>query len=393
MKDAIQVSSYPQQVPSMTEVETTGAARFDVIMLTAVHAATDGRIFYREAITLAEAGLRVAVIGPHPRSELLVGVWIEAVTRQNGRLRRFLITGSDVLRAARRLGGRVFVFHDPELFGVGLILRLLGNKVVYDCHENLPAQILQKPWIPPVLRRPISPIARAAEWFGSRMLSGVVTARDAVLPRFPKNRRVLVQNFPTKSALQSADGPPMHERKNVVIYVGGLSRIRGIADLVEAFRGIGPDEAQLWLVGNFDNETFQKQILDEAGPNVKWLGFMEHPEVLKLYKSVKIGTCLLHPTPSHRYSQPIKLYEYLAAGIPVIASDFPEFTAVLDGCGVQVNPHDSGQIARAIRDLLSDTDRLTQMSRIGRERVLSSFCWEGEASRLIQFCRDLVAST
>ena len=159
--------------------------RFDVIMLTTSHPATDNRIFYREAKTLAEAGLAVAVIGPHPKPEALMEFGLRHLAKhKRGSFR--LLQGWTLIRLAFRLGGRVFLFHDPELFGVGLVLRLLGKKVVYDCHENLPAQVLQKGWIPRPLRRLASAAAWAMEWFGSRLLSGVAVARDAVLPRFPK---------------------------------------------------------------------------------------------------------------------------------------------------------------------------------------------------------------
>ncbi|MGI8959166.1 MAG: glycosyltransferase family 4 protein [Bryobacteraceae bacterium] len=361
---------------------------FDVVMLTTAHPATDNRIFYREAKTLAEAGLAVAVIGPHPKPETLEGVWIEALPKQSrGSLR--LMQGWMMIRLALRLRSRVFLFHDPELFGVGLVLRLLGKKVVYDCHENLPAQVLQKSWIPRPLRRPASALAWLIEWFGSRLLSGVAVARDAVLPRFPKNRRISIRNFPTEQALKSAEGLPIDLRENIVIYAGGLGRVRGIAELLEAFRHIRPDEAELWLAGIFHDKAFQDEILKDLPSNIKWLGWLEHPQVLALYPSVKIGINLLYPTPSHKNSQPIKLYEYLAAGIPVIASNFPEFNELLEGCGVQVDPKNPAEIERAIRDLLSDPARLSEMSKIGRDRVLTSYSWKGEGVRLVDFCNQL----
>ncbi|MFL6352719.1 MAG: glycosyltransferase family 4 protein [Bryobacteraceae bacterium] len=377
------VSSDQQGLRSVTNKHS-----FDVVMLTTAHPATDNRIFYREAKTLAEAGLAVAVIGPHPKPEALEGVWIEALAKESRGSRR-LLQGWTVIRLALRLRSRVFLFHDPELFGVALVLRLLGKKVVYDCHENLPAQVLQKGWIPRPLRRPASATAWLMEWLGSRLLSGVAVARDAVLPRFPKNRRIPIRNFPTEQALQSAQGLPIHLRQNVVIYAGGLGRVRGIAELVEAFRHIRPDEAELWLAGIFHDKAFQEEVMKDLPPNIKWLGWLEHPQVLALYPSVKIGINLLYPTPSHKNSQPIKLYEYLAAGIPVIASNFPEFDELLDGCGVQVDPKNPAEIEQAIRDLLRDPVRLSEMSKTGRDRVLASYCWKGEGMRLVDFCNRL----
>ena len=367
-----------------------GRKQFDVVMLATVHDATDDRVFYREAKTLAEAGFAVCVIAPHPASGYLEGVWIDALPRMQGHLRRLWQGWTVLLGRALRSGGGVFIFHDSELFGTALMLRLLGKRVVYDCHENLPMQVLQKKWIPRPLRWLIAPAAWTMEWAGSRLLSGVLVARDSVLGRFPRNRRISIRNFPTPEALSTSQGGAMASRPNVVIYAGGLSRIRGIAELVEAMRNIDVPQAELWLVGPFDSEQFQQEILSALPSNAKWLGKIPHSEVVKLYASAKIGMSTLHATPSHRNSQPVKIYEYMGAGLPVIASNFPEFSELLEGCGLQVDPLNVAAIRGAIRSLLSDDVRLAAMSKIARDRILSSYCWEQEGKNLVKFCSNLL---
>ena len=183
-----QNSVFPQ--PGSEAASQCGASGFDVVMLTTAHSATDDRIFGREAQTLAEAGLSVCILGLHPRSESSGGVRLEALPSPRNRLQRFL-RGWEVLRRARRLGGRLYVFHDPELFGVGLILRLLGKRVVYDCHENVPMQVLQKFWIPTPLRFLLVPLVSVAEWLCSRFLTGVITVNETLEKRFPRGRTVL----------------------------------------------------------------------------------------------------------------------------------------------------------------------------------------------------------
>jgi glycosyltransferase involved in cell wall biosynthesis len=363
---------------------------FDVVMLATVHDATDDRVFYREAKTLCEAGLSVCVIAPSSSSGYFEGIWIEALPRKQGRARR-LLQGWTVLRRALRLGKGLFIFHDSELFVTALILRGLGKRVVYDCHENLPMQVLQKKWIPWPFKWLLVPATWSLEWVGSRLLNGVLVARDSVLGRFPKDLRVSIRNFPTSDALTTSQGPPLSMRRNVVIYAGGLSRIRGIAELVEAFRKIDVPTAELWLVGPFDSEQFQREILSSLPPNVRWLGKMEHSEVVKLYASAKIGMSTLHPTPSHRNSQPVKIYEYMGAGLPVIASNFPEFSELLEGCGVQVDPLNVEQIREEIRHLLLDDSRLENMSKVARARVLNCYSWDREGERLVQFCSSLLS--
>jgi len=359
---------------------------FDIAMLTSAHAATDDRIFYREAKTLIDAGYSVCVVGRHPQSEVVDGIAIRALPSTECRLQRMLL-GTTVLKVAKQLRARLYIVHDPELIAVALILRTLGKEVLYDAHENLPAQILQKDWLPRVLRWALVPIAACIEYVAAWLLSGVIAAVPAIQKRFPSSRTELVRNFPTKIALATLQGGlPVTERANVVIYTGGLSRVRGIHQLVDAFRGL--DNAELWLVGNFDDDEFQRQILSSLPSNVLWLGWRPHPEVLKLYSLAKLGAILLHPTRNHRCALPVKLFEYMGAGLPLIASDFPEYTDLVQGCGVQVNPFNVEEVRNTVCTLLADNDWLREMSAQARQRVLTSFSWEPEGQRLVRFCES-----
>ena len=369
----------------MTEKQTG----FDIIMMTTVHKATDVRIFHREAKTLLGAGLSVCVIGPHPRTEWVDGVMISAIPKRHRRLLR-LVLGWTVLKQALQLSGKLHVFHDPELFWVAFGLMVAGKKVVFDCHENPPMQVLHKPWIPKPIRWVLVPAVALALWVGARIISGVIIATESVTKLFPQRRTVLIRNFPAPEGLEiSRQGNPTQLRSNIVIYAGGLFRARGIQELVEAFRGIN-SSAQLWLVGEFEEEEFQRQILDSLPGNVVWHGAMEYPEVLKLYRESKIGAVVLYPTPNHRHSVPTKMLEYLGSGLPVIASDFPEWSDILDGCGVQVDPHDSGQIRDAIQRLLANDSRIAEMSAVACERIMKQFTWKDEGQKLVDYCSRLI---
>jgi glycosyltransferase involved in cell wall biosynthesis len=359
-------------------------AKFDVIMLTTVHPAADVRIFDREATTLQRAGLRVCIIGRHRKSEYREGVWIEALPTPANRFCRFLMAFT-LLKHASRFSGKLYAFHDPELFGVGLVLRLLGRSVVYDCHENTPMTILQKEWIPLPLRWFTMPVVAAVEWLGSRLLTGVVTVNETLQRRFPRTRTIVVRNLPPAALLDTiTQAPPLYSRANAVVYAGKLSRIRGIGELVEAFRGIDSG-TELWLLGDFSERAFRQEILSTLPANVKWFGEREWADVLGFYHRAKAGVVLLYPTPNHRNAMPIKLFEYLGAGLPVIASDMPHFAELLQGCGVQVNPKDVAQIRTTITTLLSDEAGMAKMSRVGRERVMQYFRWEDDGRKLVDF--------
>jgi glycosyltransferase involved in cell wall biosynthesis len=364
--------------------------QFDVVALTTAHSATDDRIFYREAKTLAAAGLSICVVGRHPTSEVLDGIYIHALQTPRNRFSRLLM-GIHVLRITRRIRGKMYIFHDPELFAVGLILSMLGNKVVYDSHENVPKQVLQKPWIPLPVRYAIFPFVWAAEWLAAHLISGVIAAVPVIQRRFPRRRTILVRNFPPRMATEiMSSGVPIAARPDIAIYAGGLSRLRGIAEVVNAFAGL--EKAELWLVGKFSDPSFEEEIRQTAAPNVKCLGWKEFPEVLKLYNSAKIGIVTLYPEPNHRNSLPVKLFEYLGAGLPVVISNFPEFSEYSEGCGIQVDPYSVDQVREAARRLFSlDHSVLDQMSAVARDRARRLYCWEPEGERLVSFCCKLIA--
>jgi len=305
---------------------------------------------------------------------------------------RRLFLGFALLRSALNLRSHVYIFHDLELFGVALILRVLKQKVVYDCHENTPMTMLQKTWIPRPLRHLLVLLVSIGEWLGSRLMSGVVTVNETLEKRFPRKRTVVVRNLPPSTMLDAlSQGPPLHSRVNAVIYAGGLGRVRGIGELVAAFRSIDSD-AELWLLGGFSDPVFREEVLGSLPQNVKWLGERKFSEVPQFYRRAKVGALLHYPTPNHRDAIPMKLFEYLAAGLPVIASDMPQFAGLLQGCGVQVNPKDVAQVRATIERVLSDEVALEEMSRIGRDRAMRSFRWEDDAARLVNFCAQMSRS-
>jgi glycosyltransferase involved in cell wall biosynthesis len=362
---------------------------YDVVMLTTVHRATDVRIFHREAKTLKRAGLSVCVIGPHPRSECLDGILISALPKHQNRVRRLLL-GWTVLRQALKLSAKLYIFHDPELFLVAFVLVMAGRRAVFDCHENLTMQILQKPWLPKPLGRVLVPIVSFGLWLGTRVITGVLTERVAMINLFPAQNTIMIRNFPAEDALAvSQGGVPLYLRRNIVIYAGGMFRVRGIRELVEAFRGL-QTIAELWLVGEFEEDDFQRQILTSLPANVLWLGRKEFSEVLRLYQLSKVGAVVLYPTPSHRHAIPTKMLEYLGAGLPVIASNFPEWSSLVEGCGVQVDPHDVRQIQDAVRRLLANGSDIAAMSEMARARIAKHFGWKKEGQRLVEYCSRLI---
>lgn len=323
------------------------------------------------------------------------GVRIVDVGKLEGRLNRFVRSAWRVGQAGRSLRASVYHMHDPELIPVGLWLKSLGYAVVFDAHEDLPKQIIGKPYIHPVARRSIALACRIFESAAIRAFDAIVGATSPITQKFaPMVPRVAnVNNYPLPGELEGAtDGT---ERRNQVCYVGGISEARGILPLVEALP-LAQSGARLELAGAFSEPDVERRVHDLPGwRNVDARGFCDRSEVRAVLGRSFAGIVTLLPMPNHLESLPIKMFEYMAAGIPVIASDFPFWRRLLDGidCAMFIDPSDPAAIAAAIDELAAEPERAAEMGRRGAEAVKNRFTWESEERTLLELYEDLLGKS
>ncbi len=354
--------------------------------MTTVHSATDSRIFSKECRSLIQAGWRVILIAPSERDDTREGVWIRAVPPRR-RLARMTRGVWDVYRVARDIPADVYHLHDPELIAAGLLLRLRRKRVIYDAHEDLPAHILAKSWIP---RRVQSLASAFSAWLLSLVgshFSAIVAVTEAVAARFPAHKTVVVHNFPRPEEFSASTRAPYEARPANLVYIGGISELRGVREMVAATARLPSDlEARLKLIGRCQPAILREQVQTFPGADdrVDVLGWKSTVEVAQLLAESRIGLCLLHPLPNYMESLPTKLFEYMAAGLPVIASDFPLWRTIVQqaGCGLLVDPFDTMAIAAAAAELLRDPTRAEEMGRRGRAAVEANYTWSSEASKL-----------
>lgn len=359
--------------------------------LTSAHPRHDIRIFVKECQSLARAGHEVTlIVADGQGEEINAGVRIHDVgPKAGGRLSRMTATVKRVYQAALALRPDVAHFHDPELIPVALRLRQAGIKVVYDVHEDVPRQILAKHWIPGAVRPLVSGSFEQLEDWAARRFDAIVTATPHIRERFiARNpRTVAVCNYPILDEL--AHPVAWEARRNEVCYLGGISRIRGIGPIVDAL----PDTSvRLNLAGPWSEPALRDTLARTPGwARVNELGVLPRQGVIDVLARSKVGLVTLFPTPNYVDALPIKLFEYMAAGLPVVASDFPVWRAIVDdaGCGVLVDPQDPQAIATAINTLLADEARACAMGEAGRQAVLAKYSWAAEAQTLIALYRSL----
>src|SRR5882762_1479507 len=367
-----------------------------IVHLTSVHAAFDVRVFHKECKSLARSGKHVVLIAPHPRDEVVDSVEVKGIQPSGGRLVRMTRTVWSLYREALRQKGDVYHFHDPELIALGLLLAARGKTVVYDIHEDAPADILYKDYIPRPLRRPLTWSVRKLEDAACRRFSGLIAATPTIAKRFYSinPNTVVVHNFPMLDEIAPNGALPWNERPPAVAYIGSISERRGIREILQALALLPSDNpAQMLLAGPFSPEELRTELMRLPGwARVKYLRVLDRPSVANLLSRVRLGLLVLQPEPNFRNAMPIKLFEYMAAGIPVIASDFPLWRQIIGeaGCGLLVDPKDPQAIARAMEYLLSHDSEAEAMGRRGRQAACELYNWNSEERVLLKFYSELL---
>lgn len=359
-----------------------------VVHVTTVHRSTDNRIFRKEVRALHEAGLDVRLVAVHEGEEVVDGVRIHALPKRTGRIARMTAGPAAVWARLRKLRPALVHAHDPELIPLLLAwkLRHPSTTVVFDAHESLPSQVMGKPYIPPRARRVVAAVTRGLERMAGFGVDHVVVATPAIREEFPTSKTVLVQNYPWLSDFPEASPAPRQRR---LVYVGGSSHERGLQqmlDLVLALDGT----ATLVLAGPVTAAA--QRLLDEH-PARQWVenhGLRPAEDVPGLIAGADVGIVLFHPLPNHYECQPTKMFEYMAAGRPFLASHFPAWKEMYghDDCALFVDPLDDAAILEAARTLLEDEDLCERMGARGRAALERRFTFDGESERLVQMVRE-----
>lgn len=362
--------------------------------LTSVHARYDTRIFYKECRSLAAAGHDVTlIVADGNGNESRDGVRILDAGKASSRLGRMLSSVNAVCSLAISIGADVYHLHDPELLRAVSRISRREARIVFDAHEDLPRQILSKPWIPTPLRSFASWGAELVENRMVRRLDGIVAATPHIRERFrPFNPHVIdVNNYPLPDELTAASSAGNASIcRSQICYVGGITHVRGIGPLVRAL-ALMPD-VTLALCGRFQEAGLEAEMRTLPGwRQVDFRGQVDRVGVRQVMAESMAGVVTLLPTPAYLEALPVKMFEYMSAELPVIASDFPLWRRIVEdaGAGVCIDPQSPEEIARAICGLRDDPSGAVRMGQAGRKAVLDRYNWSHEAAKLTGFYQGL----
>lgn len=354
--------------------------------LSTVHGPFDARIFHKECRTLASAGHEVFFVVPHGRDEESSGVRILALPVPGNRAVRMSYTMAAAFFRVLSTGAQVVHFHDPELIFLAAVFRLLGKTVIYDVHEDVPKDILDKEWVGSLaVRKAVAFVAGAVEKFAARFVfDAVVAATPFIGSKF--KRCFVIRNLPILSlaeefeAVKVADGGPP-----LIVYSGGLTRIRGVRNMISAMEHVA-GRARLLLMGEWEDEDFRRECEALAGyRHAIYAGFIPYGKHFAHIRSGIAGIINFLPLPNHEDALPNKPFEYMACGLPTVMSDFRYWREVFRPCAVFADPNDPRDIAAKIISIVDNAKLRKYLSDNSSRMIAGEYSWEAESSRLIEF--------
>jgi glycosyltransferase involved in cell wall biosynthesis len=373
----------------MTDLSCLGGKK--VVHLTSVHSRFDTRIYCKQCISLVEAGCQVTqIVADGLGNQAVNGIQILDVGKSSGRVARAIKTVRKIGKLAQGLSADLFQMHDPELLQLISLLKKTGAKVVFDSHEDLPKQVLSKPYLNPLARQMTALAIRVIEPIVCRRLDAILGATTSITTKFRQinSDSFTINNYPRLDEFVFTNH---QSAKKEVVFVGGISRIRGIRELIQAL-SLTPG-ITLNLAGGIPEIEFEKELRSlREWSSVNYLGYLDRPAIAELMETSMAGIVTFLPVPNHIEAQPNKMFEYMAAGLPIIASDFPLWRDIIDSvdCGLLVDPEKPSEIADAINWIASNPEAAKKMGDNGRQAIKERFNWESEQHKLFDVYRKLL---
>lgn len=368
-----------------------------VCILTSVHPPFDVRIFHKESTALVKEGYDVTLIAQHDKEEVFDGVKILNLQKPENRFERMTKTVWSAYRKALKIDADIYHLQDPELIPLGFLMKLHGKKIIYDMHENLPRQIENKQWINRHLRHLLSIAVKGTE----RMLMHgmpVIFAEYSYRKDYPWVKIFeTILNMPLSNRLRDLKCDTSARNDFAIGYMGVVSNARGSLTTTEALKilkdiGITPRFECVGPIDESHKQVLLKMCEEYNLPNVTFHGYLPAEKGWPVIGRCSVGLALLHPIPNYYESYPTKIFEYMAMGIPVIASNFPLYRSIIEenNCGICVDPLDPKAIAAAVQWIMQHPSEARRMGQKGRNAVEQIYNWDVEAVKLISFYKKLL---
>ncbi|MBL7086919.1 MAG: glycosyltransferase family 4 protein [Candidatus Cloacimonetes bacterium] len=364
-----------------------------VCHLTSVHPAIDTRILYKECSSLAKK-YEVYLIGKHHKKESINRVHIIPFPKFRNRFVRILVSPIFMFFYALKIKANVYHTHDPELIFTLFLLKLFSNaKLIYDIHEHVKGLMYSKEYLNLHLIKIVNKVYELFEEIilpSFNLLIASTKNIEKEIKIFNLNCET-INNFPLLEEFNPISN--WNEKDNSICYIGSITKDRGINQIIKLLESVN---VTLNLGGSYEPPSLVDTLKCGKGwKRVKEYGFVNREKVSQIMSKSLVGMMILHPTKNYFNSFPNKMFEYMAASIPIVASKFPLWEKIIQesNCGICVDPLKLKEIVYATEYLINNPDVAQRMGQNGRKAVEEKYNWGIEEKKLFAVYQEVLGES
>lgn len=369
-----------------------------ICMLTNTHNPLDHRVFYKESLSLKKIGYDVFVIAvdfSESKKYVEKEIKITQIKRVKNKVLKRMLSLPYLYIEAKKIDCDIYHCHDLDAAVLGLFFKFVHRKkLVFDIHEYNAEIITEGSTIPKMLKPFVKKIIKKIDSYIAAKSDFIITVDDNLCNIYKKYNKncVSIKNFINFESIKKDQDSKNKKRPDNIVYIGGLSEKRGIFKVIESAKKLKEKgiRNKIFFVGGFSNESEKNKTLEliekyNLQDMIKFVGKVPYEQVPKYLNQSMIGLLILQP--SERYikgSYPVKLFEYMYYGLPVVASNFEGIKEIIqkERCGILINPQDTDEIAKAIINLLEKPEKTKQMGQKGKQAVIERYNWSNESKKL-----------
>jgi len=365
-----------------------------------VHGVSDARIMYRQCVSIAQAGAETHLFAVNDVDDYFMDVTIHALTENRKRISRFFYAHK-IANHISTIEPKIIHFHDPELipFMLKIKKKYPKIKILFDCHEDIISYIILKKYIPFYLKSLVQIVVKDYLRRAALKLDAIITADEGVYNIFKSwgITPTILYNYPPKYIYRKTPCWDFKSRPYDLIYPGSTPQYHLITMFKIACELKKMGKITNWLIltkfcyNDFDwiNRKLMEMNLENYFHFIPAVALPILPD--HLYKA-KIGIVPLPDTPKFHSNIPSKLFDFFAAGLPVVLSDLNPSRRYIKGydIAIAVEPDNIRAYAMAIYELLEDNKRMIEMGQRARKVAHDNYMWETQTPKLIQLYEELL---
>lgn len=363
-----------------------GKMKKKVCHITSVHGRYDTRIFYKECISLAKHGYDVTfVVNEDECDETVNGVKIESTKfKPKNRVERFIKSKRLLMRKSRDVDADIYHLHDPDLLPIGNQLKKMGKIVIFDSHEDIPLQIIDKGWMPKHMRKIVSKVYETYEKYSIGRYDAVISVTPKIVERLAgiNSNSVMITNYPI---IAKEDENKERNSEFALCFAGGVRSHYHHEEIIKAMENIN---GLRYILAGPSTDVYLRRLRSlPAWNRVEFLGVIPYIQVKDIYNRAIAGVAIHYSNQAKTEGSlgGVKLFEYMEAKLPVICSGYRLWKEIVEGnnCGICVDPKNIKEIENAIRYLIDNPEKARLMGENGRRAVVEKYNWRTQEKILL----------